>query len=150
MCIRDRGSVMSSVDKTGSSATCTGLTSAGVFVGHIAAIPCVCSTVPVAISCVDINVPAITFGSIPLPTTDFAVPKSTVSYVRESSGLYPIARGVPGPEMSVSFTLVISSAAGCLKCAGDRDPFFGSTCPCPRRCGIFDVAPLAHPVIDGG
>ena len=74
-------------------------------------IPCVSSTVLAVISCVDINISAITFGSIPVPTTDFAVPRSTVSYVRESSGLDPIALGVPGPVMSIAFTLVVNSAA---------------------------------------
>lgn len=49
---------MSSVDKTASSAFCTDLTSAAVFVWQISVIPYVSTTVPVVIYCVKINVPA--------------------------------------------------------------------------------------------
>ena len=104
--------VIASVDKTGSCVIWTGLTSAGVFCRPHSGDLMRFHRHPGIICYVDKNVRAIVFGYIVVPSTYFAVPRFTASCVRGSSGLYPIALGVPAPKMSISFVLVVSFTSG--------------------------------------
>ena len=79
---------MSFFYKTGFPAMYMGLPSAGALVGNVSVIPNVSGTAPVVISCAQIIVPATTFGFIPVSTTNFAAPKSTVWYVCEPALAY--------------------------------------------------------------
>ena len=114
--LADENNAMPLADQTGFSAILATVTSADAFVGHISVMPSLSSTIPVVIFRVKIYVPAKTFGSIPVPITNFAAPRSTVWCVREYSRSCPISLGVPAVDLLFLFSL-----AGCFKALGRQE-----------------------------
>ena len=95
------------------------------------------------------NVPAITFGSIFVPTTNLAAPRSTVWCVCESSRLRSIPLDVPAPDLSILLSPAVSCLVACFKTRGRqglivrchvsvstvvRGVCCGSSCPSRNIC----------------
>ena len=114
---------------------------------YISLIPYVSGAVPVVTSCVEITVPAITFGSMFVPTMNVAAPRSPVWCVCDPSRLGPIS---PAPDLPVNSILpccTLLSLLAVLRREGGRDSSFVATCRCLPSWGMRAVVALAHPEI---